>query len=79
MTPQEMALVRYADYGNVRVPGEVLEEMRRVVVKVAGMKEEAIVEAVISARSNCLCRVPDDLYFKDEEAHWTFEPPRARL
>jgi hypothetical protein len=78
LAPLEGVLVRYADYGNVCVPDEVLEEMRRV-VKVAGMKEEEIVEGVISARSNCLCRVLDGLDFKDEEAHWSFEAPRARL
>jgi hypothetical protein len=60
----------------VRVWGEVLEEMRRV-VKVAGMKEEAIVEAVISARSNGLCRVLDGLYLKDEEAHLSSSQVRA--
>jgi len=78
LTPLEVALLRYAEGGNVCVGGEVLEEMRRV-VRVAGMKEEAIVEALISARSICLCRVLDGLYFKDEEAHRSFEPPRARL
>jgi hypothetical protein len=78
LTPLEVALVRYADYGNVRVPGEVLEEMRRVVVKVAGMKEEEIVEAVISARS-IVCVGCWTVCISKMRRHWPFEPPRARL